>query len=55
MLAPLLLGYAERIGLGWRSALWLVVLGPALLALCFGCEPFPQTARQQDRRRRSPV
>ena len=45
MLAPLLVGSAERSGLGWRSALWLVVLVLALLALCFGREPFPQPAR----------
>ncbi len=45
MLAPLLVGYAERTGLGWRSALWLAVLVLALLALRFGREPFPQTAR----------
>ncbi|MDQ5854686.1 MAG: MFS transporter, partial [Chloroflexota bacterium] len=36
---------AERSGLGWRTTVWLAVLVLALLALCFGREPFPQTAR----------
>ena len=45
MLAPLLVGYAERSGLGWRSAQWMVVLVLAPIALCFGRKPFPQSTR----------
>lgn len=47
MLAPLLMSFAERSGLGWRSALWMVVLVLALLAMGFGREPFPHTARSR--------
>jgi MFS family permease len=40
-LAPLLIGYGERIGLGWRSGLWFPVLALVPLMIGFVREPFP--------------
>jgi MFS family permease len=44
-LSPLLLGYGERIGLGWRSAVWFAVLAFIVLAFGFAREPFQETDR----------
>ena len=41
-LSPLLVGYGERIGLGWRGALWFPVLVLVLLMASFIREPFPE-------------
>ncbi len=42
--APLLVGYGEQVGLGWRSALWVAVLVLVPLLIGFVREPFPDAA-----------